>query len=76
MRMSENVGHVVENAITERRRRFQKQKRVYRVKTLINERRRFHIAKTWPKMTPRKAVIAFSLGKDVLSFPSENAITE
>jgi len=46
MRMSEDVGHIVENAITERRRRLQRQKRVYRVKTLINERRRFHIAKT------------------------------
>ena len=42
MRMSENVGLIVENAITtERRRRLQKQKRAYRVKTLINERRRF-----------------------------------
>jgi len=45
MRMSENVGHIVENTITERRRRLQTQKRVYRVKTLINDRRRFHIGK-------------------------------
>jgi len=44
--MSENVGHKVENAITERKRRVKSQKRVYRAKTLIVERRRVHIAKT------------------------------
>jgi len=35
MRMKENVGHKVENAITERKRRLQSQKRVYRAKTLL-----------------------------------------
>jgi len=43
IRMSENV---VENAITERKRRLQSQKRVYRAKTLINERIRVRTAKT------------------------------
>jgi len=46
MRMSENLGHKVENAITERKRRMKSQKCVYRAKTLIDERRRVHIAKT------------------------------
>ena len=45
-RMSEDVGHKVENAITERKRRMKSQKRVYLVKTFIVERRRVHIAKT------------------------------
>jgi len=45
MRMSENVGHKVEIAITERKLRLQSQKRPYRAKTLIYERRRVHIAK-------------------------------
>ena len=35
MRIDENVGHKVENAITERKRRLQSEKRVYRAKTLL-----------------------------------------
>ena len=46
MRIDENVGHKVENAITERKRRLQSEKRVCRAKTLINEQRCVHIVKT------------------------------
>jgi len=45
MRIDENVGHKVENAITERKRRLQSEKRVFRVKTLVNERTCVHRVK-------------------------------
>jgi len=64
--MSENVGHKVENAITERKRRMKSQKRVYRAKTLIVERRRVHIAKT------RQPGQNCTLAKGITLLPSGN----
>jgi len=66
IRMSENVGHKVENAVTERKRRTKSQKRVYRAKTLIVERRRVHIAKT---LQPGQN---WTLAKGITLLPSEN----
>ena len=68
--MSENVGHKVDNAITERKRRFQSQKRVYRAKILIYERRRVHIAKT------RQPGQNWTLVKGITLLPTKTSIAK
>ena len=63
MRKNENVVHIVENAITERRLRLPRQKRVYRVKKTYQRAKTFSYSENTiigPKMNPRKAENVFS----------------